>query len=84
MHVSHFVSQPLLMLIGPRASAKHTRMAGIPYSRGIVESKHLEEMADLTVCATGIKVAYGDCEECHPTTHPTLRAATEEAVEVVQ
>lgn len=55
------------------------------YSHGIVESKNLEEMADRTVCATGIKAcAYGDCNECRLTTHPTLKAATEEIVQVVQ
>lgn len=55
------------------------------YSHGIMDSKHLKEMADHTVCATGIKAcAYGDCEECRLTTHQTLKAATEEIVQVVQ
>ncbi|KAI4797786.1 hypothetical protein KUCAC02_024863 [Chaenocephalus aceratus] len=42
-------------------------------------------MVDRTVCATEMKAcAYGDCVECRLTTHPTLKSATEEIVQVVQ
>ncbi|XP_061892415.1 uncharacterized protein LOC133642309 [Entelurus aequoreus] len=60
-------------------------MADTLYSRGLVDSKNLEEMADRTVCATGIKIcAYGDCGECKHTAYPTLKAATMETIQVVQ
>ncbi|KAI4808526.1 hypothetical protein KUCAC02_000583 [Chaenocephalus aceratus] len=60
-------------------------MADTLYSHGIVVSKNIEEMVDRTVCATDMKAcAYGDCVECRLTTHPTLKSATEEIVQVVQ
>ncbi|KAI4795467.1 hypothetical protein KUCAC02_031401 [Chaenocephalus aceratus] len=60
-------------------------MADTLYSHGIVVSKNIEEMVDRTVCATEMKAcAYGDCVECRLTTHPTLKSATEEIVQVVQ
>ncbi|KAJ4924841.1 hypothetical protein JOQ06_003791 [Pogonophryne albipinna] len=60
-------------------------MADTLYSHGIVVSKNIEEMVDRTVCATEIKAcAYGECVECRLTTHPTLKSATEEIVQVVQ
>ncbi|XP_034095757.1 uncharacterized protein LOC117562089 [Gymnodraco acuticeps] len=60
-------------------------MADTLYSHGIVVSNNIEEMVDRTVCATEMKAcAYGDCVECRLTTHPTLKSATEEIVQVVQ
>ena len=55
------------------------------FSRGIISSKNLEEIADATLCNPGAKAcAYGECEVCHSTPATMMKLPSTNEIAITQ